>query len=130
MRRDQRGFAWLALVKWIVVIVVVAAVFWLGFGIGKGKGKGGQEGDGDTVEVSEEAEEITPITEEMEYLTVSISGSDYIYQNSKVSLDELMTQLTNSSVNVPVRIADDNASRNAYTDLIEALREKHIRYIE
>lgn len=135
MWRDQRGFAWLVVVKWVVRIVAVAVALFTVYGlvklgIGRGGGKGDNDGDGNDVEVSEETEEITPIIEELEYVSVSVAGNDYIYQNNKVTLDELITQLAASAEEVPVKITDTNASRNAYTSLIEALRENHIRYIE
>lgn len=63
-------------------------------------------------------------------MSVSVSGNEYIYQNNKVSLDELIAQLTNAAEKIPVRITDADASRNAYTNLVEALRENQIRYIE
>ena len=134
MWRDQRGFGWLVLIKWVVIIAVIVVVgvgvYRLVKGLGIGRGSGDNEGDGNTVEVSEEAEEFTPIIEEMEYVSVSVSGNEYIYQNNKVSLDELITQLTNSAEKISVRIMDADASRNAYTNLVEALRENQIRYIE
>ncbi len=132
MWRDQRGFGLLKLIIAIVVIAVVGlAIYGFGFGgFGRGGGKGNNEGDGNIIDIFEEAEEITPIIEEMEYVNVSVSGNEYIYQNNKVSLDELITQLTNSTEKIPVRITDVDASRNAYTNLVEALRENQIRYIE
>lgn len=132
MLRDQRGFGLLKLIIAIVVIAVVGlAIYGFGFGgFGRGGGKGDNEGDGNIIDISEEAEEITPIIEEMEYVNVSVSGNEYIYQNNKVSLDELIAQLTNSTEKMPVRITDVDASRNAYTNLVEALRENQIRYIE
>lgn len=134
MWRDQRGFGWLVLIKWVVIIAVIVVVgvgvYRLVKGLGFGGGSGDNEGEGNTVDISEEAEEIAPIIEEMEYVSVSVSGNEYIYQNNKVSLDELITQLTNSTEKIPVRITDADASRNAYTNLVEALRENQIRYIE
>lgn len=135
MWRDQKGFAWLVVIKWFVRIVIVAVafftVYWIGKGgWGRGGGEGDNDGEGNDVEILEEAENPTPIVEELEYVSVSVDGNDYIYQNNKMTLDELITQLTVSAEKVPVRITDANASRNAYTSLIEALRENHIRYIE
>lgn len=132
MWKDQRGFGWISIIIIVVIIgfVGVGAYFFGRGGIGFGGGKGDNDGDGNTVEVLEEAEEITPVTEDMEYLRVSVSGNEYLYQNSKVSLEELISKLTEPSMDIPVKIMDENASRVAYTSLIEALKENNIRYIE
>lgn len=135
MWRDQKGFAWLVVIKWFVRIVAIAVILFATYIIGKGGwGRGGGEGDndgeGNNVEILEEAENPTPILEELEYVSVSVDGNDYIYQNNKMTLDELITQIMASAEKAPIRIIDANASRNAYTSLIEALRDNHIRYIE
>lgn len=132
MWRDQRGFGLIKLIVTIVVIAVVGLmIYGFGFGgFGRGGGKGDNEGDGNIIDISEETEEITPLIEEIEYVSVSVSGNEYIYQNNKVSLDELIAQLTNATEKIPVRITDADASRNAYANLVEALQENQIRYIE
>lgn len=117
----------------VVAVVVIAAVIILaggGFGFGGGTGDG--EGSGNTSQAVEVMENITSseiTTEQIEYINISISGSDYLYNNQKFTLDELIQNITDGE-KITVKITDDGASVKAYDALIESLKENNIRYIE
>ncbi len=119
-----------------------------GFGFGGGgNGDGSSQGSGagdTTTSVSAEAtagaETTADITAEtvltaettaaVEIVSVTVSGSDYLYENKSISLDDLLTSLKSLEAGTVVRITDDNASLNAYNALTDALKEANISYTE
>ena len=142
-----KGFSVVGLIVVLAAVAIVAAIIYFGFGgFGFGGGKGDGEGEGDSTvaavspdepeetEATEATEETTdeaiPVIEEIEYVNITVSENEYLYQNSKYSLEELLTELDSIPDNLPVKITDDNASLNAYRQLIEALDEHGIKYIE
>ncbi len=120
-----------------------------GFGFGGGgNGDGSSQGSGagdTTTSVSAEAtagaETTADITAEtvltaesttavVRTVSVTVSGSDYLYENKSISLDDLLTSLKSLEAGTVVRITDDNASLNAYNALTDALKEANISYTE
>ena len=68
--------------------------------------------------------------EELDFLNVTVSENDYLYQNSRLQLDELMNRLITDAADTKVKVTDENASKRAYKNLINALEDEHIRYIK
>ena len=139
MKRKARGsvsIATILLIAVIAIAIIAIILLLLGFGgLGFGGGKGDGEGDGSvmadaTVETTTLPEETTIATNEIIYTEVTISENSYIYQNREISLDDLIAELVSTEEKTPVKITDDNASQKAYTQLINALKENNIRYIE
>ena len=130
----MKGFSVTALIVILAVVAVAAIVLLLGFGgFGFGGGKGDGEGDGDSTQaaVSEEEPEETPVVENIDYVNVTVSGNEYIYDNQKRSLEELIDILTNMELDgIPIKITDDDAALDSYQQLIDALDEHKIKYIE
>ena len=120
----------------ILAVVAVAVLVWgLGFGgFGLGGGKGDGEGAGNTestaAEQSAETSATTPVIEELEYIEITVSGNEYLYQNSKYTLEALIEELTSQELAAPVKITDENSSIKAYKALKSALSEHNIHYIE
>ena len=118
----------------IIVAVVVAAVVIAGFltdGFGLGGGQGDGEGEGNVSDVqSSDTEAPELVVEELDFLNVTVSENEYLYQNSRLQLDELMDKLVTDAADTKVKITDENASKRAYENLINALEEKNIRYIK
>ena len=117
----------------VVAVIAVAAavalgVFTNGFGLGGGKGDG--EGEGNVSSVQSESEKSEPVVEELDFLNVTVSENDYLYQNSRLQLDELMSKLVTDAAETKVKVTDENASKRAYKNLINALEDEHIRYIK
>ena len=119
-----------------------------GFGFGGGgNGDGSSQGSGagdTTTSVSAEAttgaETTADTTAEtvltaettaaVETVSVTVSGSDYLYENKSISLDDLLASLKSLEAGTIVTITDDNASLNAYNALTDALKEANISYTE
>lgn len=143
-----KGFSVVGLIVVLAAVAIVAAIIYFGFGgFGFGGGKGDGEGEGDSTsaafsqdepeeeeeepeETEETTEEAVPVIEAVEYINITVSENEYLYQNSKLSLEELIAELSNMPDNLPVKLTDDNASLNAYRQLTEALDEHNIKYIE
>ena len=111
-----------------VVILAVVGIFTDGFGLGGGQGDG--EGEGNVSSVPSESEEPEPVLEEIDFLNVTVSENEYLYQNSRLQLDELIDKLVIDAADTKVKITDENASKRAYENLIIALEDKNIRYIK
>lgn len=131
MKRTYKGAFWIPLIIGIAVAVVVVGVILYAFG---GKGFGGGKGDGEgSNSISADSsisESSQPETEAMEYINITVSGSDYLFHNHKLTFDELMSELNSSKEKFPVKITDDGASIKAYDTLVKALKDNDIRYIE
>ena len=129
---NNKGAVHIAIIIAIVAVVavVIVGIATGGFGLGGGKGDG--EGEGNVSEAgSEQATEVSePVVEEVDFLNVTVSENEYLYQNSRLSLEELMEKLAADAVNTKVKITDENASKRAYNNLIDALEEKNIGYIK
>ena len=136
---NKKGFSIIGLILtiivFIIIIAILAAIFGGGFGFGNGSGTG-EEGSA-AVEKSQEitqdisqTEDTSP-EEDVEYINVTVSGNEYIYNNNKISLEELTKELSSIQTNkTKVKISDDSASKKAYGDLINALEENSIQYME
>ena len=112
----------------VVVVLTVVGIFTDGFGLGGGQGDG--EGEGNVSSVPSEPEVSEPVLEELNFLNVTVSENEYLYQNSRLQLDELMDRLVVDAADTKVKITDENASKRAYENLINALEEKNIRYVK
>ena len=125
------------------LVVVIIALLYFGYGAGTGNGNGDGTGDGNTESVSTDdmPSNISPDTEidtetddtaaEIKYLSVTVSGNDYWFQNNRMSLDEIISTIENEEYKgYKVRIKDDNASKNAYDDIINKFKEEGIQYEE
>lgn len=109
----------------IIFLLAAAFVGILGFGLGSGDG----EGAGNVSSVQSEPEVSEPIVEELDFLNVTVSENEYLYQNSRLQLDELMNKLVTDTADTKVKVTDENASKRAYKNLIAALEDKNIHYI-
>ena len=114
-----------------VVIIALVVIGFLTDGFGLGGGQGDGEGEGNvSAEQSSDTQEPELVIEELDFLNVTVSGNEYLYQNSKLQLDELVDKLVADAADTKVKITDENASKRAYENLINALEEKNIRYIK
>ena len=111
----------------LLAIVIVIIVVLLRLHSGSGSGNGDQNNSTETNSIVEETE---LSTEEIVYLEITISENTYVYQNRQMSLDDLVETLKNNNSGLTVKITDQNASHKAYTDLIKALDDNDIAYIE
>lgn len=98
------------------------------------------KGDGDTKTTSSITEQVTeaattaeetttqPETEEVQFIEITVSNDSYIYQNSSLTLDELIEKIKDTDMTV--KLTDDKASKKAYEDLLTALSDNNIKYME
>lgn len=137
----------------LVLILLAAIVFFaikfLGIGIGAGLGlftdKGDGEGVSQTSAISVSAEETrnkavsTSTSEQGEkasdensgaVVKVTVTGNEYLYENQRTSLEDIVKAVSEISGDVVVEITDDNASYSAFTALTKKLDELKIQYIE
>lgn len=128
LKRSYKGAFWIPLIIGIALALVVVGILIYAFG---GKGFGGGMGDGEgssfvpaDVSISE------PETQSVEYMEITVSGNDYIFQNKKLTADEIIAEISSLDEKMPVKITDDGASIKAYDVLIGVLKENDIRYIE
>lgn len=112
----------------IILLVAVIAVA-VGVFAFKGFGFGGGNGDGEGSGIADNSNTVS-VVEELEYINVTVSGNEYIYDNKKVTLDELIDSIKSLDKNLPVKIADEDSSLKAYKALKAKLSENSISFIE
>ena len=126
------------------LILVIAALLYFGFGAGLRNGSGDESGDGNTEMVStvDDPSNLIPsdtknndkadeTTTETKSLSITVSDNDYWFNNNRVSLEEIILIIKKDEYEgYKVHIKDDNASKNAYDDIINLLKEEGIQYEE
>lgn len=132
----------------LVVALIAAAILLLlhfkGFG---GFGKKSEKGEGkNDTSVSEVADKTEPITSEKvteketegktnaEVISISISKNEYVYNNSMLSFDELIKEISSKEKDVQIEVTiDDTAAKNTVdklTDRLDELGYKNYKKIE
>lgn len=124
-KSKNKGAVPVGLIILLVAVIAVAVVFFAfkGFGFGSGNG------DGAGSDVADNSNAVS-VVEELEYINVTVSGNEYIYDNKKVTLDELIDSIKSLDKNLPVKIADEGSSLKAYKALKAKLSENSISFIE
>lgn len=133
----EKGSALSTVIIIILLILIAIAVFLFlkgGFGFGNGSGNGNGEAVPANAEVSSEATAETTVsieTQETKYFEITVSGNSYIFQNVPYeSLDELINTITSLDEKYDVKIKNEEASKNAYDNLVDALKENGFAVIE
>lgn len=124
-RINNKGAVPIGLIIALVVVVAAAVVFFAC----KGFGLGGGNDDGEGSDIADNSDAVS-VVEELEYINVTVSGNEYIYDNKKVTLDELVDSIKSLDRNLPVKIADEGSSLKAYKELKSKLSENNISFIE
>lgn len=124
-RINNKGAVPIGLIITLVAVVVAAVVFFAC----KGFGLGGGNGNGEGSDVADNSDAVS-VVEKLEYINVTVSGNEYIYDNKKVTLDELVDSIKSLDRNLPVKIADEGSSLKAYKELKTKLSENNISFIE
>ncbi len=113
-----------------LIVLLLILLLLLGFLIGKyGFGFGGfgdNDGQGENVSSNETQTELVANTKKV---SVSVVENDYLYENQKLSLDELMLKLK-SLEDFYVEITNDNAALKTYNSLTDELKRNGIVYTE
>ena len=113
----------------LIILLVVAAQAVVEIFAIKGFGFGGGNGDSAGSGIADNSAAVSGV-EELESLKVTVAGNEYIYDNKKVTLDELIDRIKSLDKNLPVKIADEGSSLKAYKALKAKLSENSISFIE
>ena len=120
------------LILLIIVALVIFLLFFKGFGgFGKdtGEGKSNDRSITKTIEETEknseeETEATTVLDRRPEGAEITVSGHDYIFNNEKISLDDLAAEISKLDKEALITItADDTAAKNTVDDLTDKLDE-------
>ncbi|EXM40468.1 hypothetical protein RASY3_00870 [Ruminococcus albus SY3] len=65
--------------------------------------------------------------EETEYIEVTVSSTEYIYENKTITFEDLKDEILNTTIS-QVKITDDDASQKAYRQLTDFLDDNSIEY--
>ena len=143
MRRKLKG----SVVTVVAAVLVVAVVFAAGVGVGMwlSRNDGGLsdeevvQADVSVVETitettiettTDNTEEMTTINQGVEYITISVKGNAYFYNDKEILLDELIGKFVNDKTSM-VKISYSNtATQFAYEELVKKLKENDIKYTE
>lgn len=142
MKKDERSKknkGGSVLVWVLLIIILTAAALWYfglnGFGLG-GNGSGGSAEAVPAMaetSVSETVSETDVTTEEIEYISITVDGNSYLYNNKKYDIDNadgLIGDIKALDEKLTVRIKDENASVKAYEKLTKLLSDNDYSYIE
>ena len=106
----------------LIILLVVAALAVVAIFAFKGFGFGGGNGDSEGSGIADNSDAVS-VVEELEYINVTVSGNEYIYDNKKVTLDELIDSIKSLDKN-------EGSSLKAYKALKAKLSENSISFIE
>lgn len=67
---------------------------------------------------------------EVKTVDVLVSKNEYFYENTPITLEELVSMLEEVEDQLVVEIADNNATHKAYNKLIDKLTELEITFVE
>ena len=122
----------------LLIIVLLLGVAWLLRGcdqfFGKGgEGEGSSSGSASTASVAESTEAVDADAqtsgEEVTYFDVSVSEDGYIHDSHQYTLDEVIEEMKALEGGFVVRIYDENAAQNLYSELTDRLKSEGIEYI-
>ena len=148
--KNNKGLSLFSVLLFIVFVAVIAGVFYLimhGLGKGIGNGAGDNEGDGNTtisttqesaafeendkiIEKDLEGEENSLDNFEGAVIQINVVENEYFYENERITLDDFVNKTKQIDGDFVVEVKDDNASLNAYNDLIDRLEKEAVRYVE
>ena len=109
----------------IIAALIFALIYFKGFG---GFGKDSGENKKDDTSVAETTVEKTEATTEelteIKSVDITVSGRDYLFNNEKISLDALITEIGKFDKDSSILISYDNtATKNTMDDLTDKLDE-------
>lgn len=74
----------------LIILLIVAALAVVAVFAFKGFGFGGGNGDGEGSGIADNSDAVS-VVEELEYIDVTVSGNEYIYDNKRLPLTSLST---------------------------------------
>lgn len=123
-----------ALLFILFLLLLIASILFLlwnsGIGFGGENGIGFGESSAPVMAEVPINESSEIVADEIQYVNILISGSDYIFHGEKMTADEITAEIKSGEDGFMVKIVDENASKKAYDELIQALKNSDIKYIE
>ena len=110
------------------LLLVVAALAIVAVFAFKGFGFGGGNGDGEGSGIADNSNTVS-VVEELEYINVTVSGNEYIYDNKKVTLDELIDSIKSLDKNGNVLYAG-TFSKTLAPGLMKAHLLRHTKLLK
>ena len=98
----------------LLIILAILAFLFLNGGFGLGAGDGGV-----IPAIGSVANTEATTSEEMSYIDVTVNGDEYLYENSAIALDELISKVKGFDKPCEVHI---NVSETATLDAVDALK--------
>ena len=133
------GFFGSVIIAFLVLLFAIALML----GSCAGLGPGNESGDGDdsgtnkgstageTIEANNEEATVTTETRQNKLaIAISVVENEYFYKNQKTEIEEFIALVSALEEDFVVEVTDDNASKKAYSRLIDALEENLIEYLE
>ena len=120
----------LGIVLVLIIVALVLAIIFLRGGIGFSFKSGDGEKEGSSVSQTVEKNETTT-AEAMDVQTaeIMVSGHDYLFNNEKLSLESLISEIGKLDKNAEIKITyDDTAAKNTMDDLTDKLDELGYKY--
>lgn len=121
--------------KFIIFLLIVAVIgvivyFALNGGFGSGEGNGSKSNQEQSEDNNTKSGQDKDANNGANVLKISVSGNEYVYENERVSLDDFMAEVSKAGETVSVEVKNDNASLNAYNDLLNKLKDANISFSE
>ncbi len=121
--------------KFIIFLLIVAVIgvivyFALNGGFGSGEGNGSKSNQEQAEDNNTKSGQDKDANNGANVLKISVSGNEYVYENERVSLDDFMAEVSKAGETVSVEVKNDNASLNAYNDLLNKLKDANISFSE
>ncbi|EGC01444.1 hypothetical protein [Ruminococcus albus] len=118
---NRKGISILGVMLALAVVAVGAAAIYVFTHRGSGTGSDGAIPAVAPIELN---------TDQMEYLEVTIDGSDYYLKDEKAEIADIISAVEEDDDLSAVRITDKGASQKAFRELVSQLEEHKIKYIE
>ena len=116
----------LSVIILILLLLLALLLLFFHFGLfGLGNGSNTKNSDGTSDKSGQ-----TTTSQNEEKLEVTVMGHEYVYDNDKIELEDLITAIKNTNANVTVYIKDSNAIDREMTDLKDRLTSEGIAFVE
>lgn len=109
----------------IIAALIFALIYFKGFGgFGKDSGENKKDDTSASETTVEKTEATTEELTEIKSVDITVSGRDYLFNNEKISLDALITEIGKFDKDSSILISYDNtATKNTMDDLTDKLDE-------
>ena len=118
-KEKRKGKGGLLVVVILIIIAILVLLYFFGGGLGLGAGDGGAIPAIGSVADTEAETTSAEAPDEISYIDVTVNGDEYLYENSAIALDELISKVKSFEKECEVHI---NVSETATLDAVDALK--------